>query len=230
MKTSAEIRKEAYGLLTSGGWLSKLVATALVGLATGFLVTFLEILFFGLDEILEPKSLAASLCSSFFSLILESLTSFLFAYVFVAAAKKAPKTGVVFAGARAAFSRPLGNAYLYLRLAVQTFLYFLLLIVPGIIAIYRYRQAWFLKAEHPDWSAKKCIAESCRLAVGKKAEMFRLDCSYWVSITLAMLSTLLVLVHPLLIFLSLLFIVFVAWYLRLGQAIYYRELIDHDAT
>ena len=57
-------------------------------------------------------------------------------------------------------------------------LWSLLLIIPGFIAAYSYRQALFLLIEHPEMSAFECIRESKRLMIGHKAELFVLDLSF----------------------------------------------------
>ena len=58
------------------------------------------------------------------------------------------------------------------------FLWSLLLIVPGIIASYRYRQAIYLLIDHPEMSVRECINESKRMMDGKKGELFILDLSF----------------------------------------------------
>ena len=57
-------------------------------------------------------------------------------------------------------------------------LWFMLFIIPGFIAIYRYRQALYLLIEHPEMSAYECIKESSRLMKGHKWELFELDLSF----------------------------------------------------
>ena len=59
-----------------------------------------------------------------------------------------------------------------------TFLWALLLVVPGIIAAYRYRLAIYLLLEHPDRRVMDCIRESKRLMDGRKMELFVLDLSF----------------------------------------------------
>ena len=58
----------------------------------------------------------------------------------------------------------------------------MLLIFPGVIMAYRYRQAVYLLIEHPDYSPVRCLQESARLMRGRKAELFVLDLSFlgWV--------------------------------------------------
>jgi uncharacterized membrane protein len=67
---------------------------------------------------------------------------------------------------------------LYLLESIFVFLWSLLLIVPGIIASYRYRQAIYILIDHPEMSVWECIKESKRIMNGKKAELFVLDLSF----------------------------------------------------
>lgn len=62
--------------------------------------------------------------------------------------------------------------------AVFVFLWSLLLVIPGIIAAYRYRMAIYLLLEHPEMSALDCISESKRLMMGHKWELFVFDLSF----------------------------------------------------
>ena len=58
------------------------------------------------------------------------------------------------------------------------FLWSLLLVVPGIIAAYRYRQALYLLLDHPEKSAWQCLRESATVMRGHKWELFMLDLSF----------------------------------------------------
>jgi len=91
------------------------------------------------------------------------------------------------AGAFSGFARPLGLAWLLFRIQLQITLWSFLFLIPGVVAYYRYRAAWYLKAEHPDWSAGRCLAESGRVMRGQKGRCFALDCSYWVLISLILI-------------------------------------------
>ena len=61
---------------------------------------------------------------------------------------------------------------------IFVFLWSLLLVVPGIIAAYRYRQAIYLLIDHPEMSVMDCIRESKRMMAGHKWELFVLDLSF----------------------------------------------------
>ena len=58
------------------------------------------------------------------------------------------------------------------------FLWSLLLIVPGIIAAYRYRMALYIMIENPHMSALDCITASKQMMNGHKGELFILDLSF----------------------------------------------------
>lgn len=57
-------------------------------------------------------------------------------------------------------------------------LWSLLLIIPGIIASYRYRMAQYLLITHPEYSIMDCIRESKQLMKGRKWEIFVLHLSF----------------------------------------------------
>jgi uncharacterized membrane protein len=67
---------------------------------------------------------------------------------------------------------------LYLLMSVKTFLWTLLFIIPGIIAIYRYSMAYFLMIDHPELSANELLAKSSQLMDGYKWKLFVLQLSF----------------------------------------------------
>lgn len=73
------------------------------------------------------------------------------------------------------FGRALG---LRLLMAVKIFLWSLLLIVPGIVAAYRYAMAPYLLAEHPDLTAPEAIEKSKEMMAGNKGRLFCLQFSF----------------------------------------------------
>lgn len=66
------------------------------------------------------------------------------------------------------------NALIY----IFTLLWSLLLFFPGVIASYRYRQAVYILADHPEYGALQCIRESKRMMRGQKLNLFVLDLSF----------------------------------------------------
>lgn len=96
--------------------------------------------------------------------------------LFLKAARNDPRRW--FAATFSGFARPLEATWLLVLINLRVFLWSLLLLVPGAVAVYRYRLAWYLKCEHGDWSAWKCLGESGRIMRGFKWQAFRLDVSY----------------------------------------------------
>jgi len=101
---------------------------------------------------------------------------------------------MLYTGERAAvgvlFSRfEIFGRALWLRvvMAVRIFLRSALLIVPGIVASYRYALAPYLMAENPNMTANEAIEESKRLMAGKKGRLFCMHLSFigwWVLVLL----------------------------------------------
>ncbi len=67
---------------------------------------------------------------------------------------------------------------LYLLYCLRIFLWSLLFVIPGIIAVFRYSQAFYLQVDHPDWTASQCIRESTYLMKGNKGKLFYLNLTF----------------------------------------------------
>lgn len=61
---------------------------------------------------------------------------------------------------------------------VQNFLWFLLLIIPGIVKSYSYRMVPYILADNPNIGCKKAIKLSNGMTAGHKFDMFVLDLSF----------------------------------------------------
>lgn len=68
--------------------------------------------------------------------------------------------------------------WLTILMTVFIFLWSLLLVVPGIIAAYRYSMAVFIFCDDPEKGALDCIRESKEMTHGYKAQLFVLDLSF----------------------------------------------------
>ncbi len=75
---------------------------------------------------------------------------------------------------------------LNILISLLVFLGCLLLLVPGLIAHYRYSQALYLLVDDPTKSPIQCLRESRLLMQGHKMELFELDLSFlgWYLLTL----------------------------------------------
>jgi len=67
---------------------------------------------------------------------------------------------------------------LYLLIFVKTFLWSLLLFVPGIIASLNYSQAYYILIQNPDIGIVEAIEESKRMMKGNKWRLFVLELSF----------------------------------------------------
>ncbi len=67
---------------------------------------------------------------------------------------------------------------LSLLIAVYTFLWGLLLIIPGIIKSYAYAMTPYIAAENPELGAEECINRSMKMMYGHKWELFVLDLTF----------------------------------------------------
>lgn len=68
--------------------------------------------------------------------------------------------------------------WLRLRMSIFTFLWSLLLVIPGIIKSYSYSMAGFIMSENPEMSAKEAMEVSMRMMKGNKWRLFCLQLSF----------------------------------------------------
>lgn len=68
---------------------------------------------------------------------------------------------------------------LTLMISVFVLLWCILLVIPGIIAAYRYSQAIFIMVEDPNKGIMQCIRESKAMMAGHKMEYFILELSFF---------------------------------------------------
>ena len=55
----------------------------------------------------------------------------------------------------------------------------MLLVIPGLVAVYRYRMAVFVILDNPNLTASQALAVSSRLTYGHKGELLMLDLHFW---------------------------------------------------
>jgi uncharacterized membrane protein len=73
------------------------------------------------------------------------------------------------------FGKALG---LYFMMCLFIILWLLLLVIPGIIAAYRYSQAFYVMVDHPEYGIMQCLDESKRMMRGNKFKYFCLELSF----------------------------------------------------
>jgi len=88
------------------------------------------------------------------------------------------RSGASFGNLLDGFSMLLRFLFLSVLSALIVGLLSLLLVVPGIIASYRYRMALYVMIDHPEMGVVQCMRESARMMKGHKLELFTLDLSF----------------------------------------------------
>lgn len=155
MKTSSELRAQAWGVL-SGKWGMAVVATLVYGVISG-VISFIP----------------------FVSWIATLLVSLPLAYGFTVMLLNVVRGSDVKLDTMGEgfkdYGRILGTMLLS---SVYQFLWMLLLIVPGIIKGYSYALTPYLLKDHPELKFNAAIEESMRLMSGNKMRLFLLDLSF----------------------------------------------------
>lgn len=123
------------------------------------------------SSVLRPGGMLLAFCIVLFS------TLFHFGYI-SCALKVSRGECVTFRNLFDGFAMPLKLIGLNIVMGVLIFLWSCLLIVPGIIAAYRYRLSVYLLLDNPEWGILDCIGESKRLMRGHKLHWFVLDLSF----------------------------------------------------
>ena len=201
MKTCKQIRQETWALLKTK-WFGRIIVVGSVLMAISLVVhyaivgAFAALSIDSLGEFCTNKAQAAQAGLGYtlptmrayvwmaVGWLFQSFIGYIFAAIMLYGAArvmlKAEANDVRrwFADSFEGFSRPFEMLGTLLLINVKVFLWALLFVIPGIIAAYRYRQTWFLKIEHPDWTASACIKESGRLMKGHKWQAFWLDLTY----------------------------------------------------
>ncbi len=271
MRSCSEIRQDAWNILTGSKWGWKILLNGVVLGAIMFAVLFgLEYLFevAGIqtwdsfrEAQLEAKRSGVELAvasghealrmtfasgfSTFVQYIFQGIISFGMCVTLLKCIKN--DSHGWFSGAFGGFARPLEMFWLTMLMMVKIVLWALLLIIPGIIACFRYALAWYVKAENPEMGANACIKRSCELMYGRKWNFVILGLSYFGWFLLAVLPiivasgimgasraglqageevspdivSLLVVCGS--IFVSVVMFAFVSMYVAIGKAVFYRD-------
>ena len=69
--------------------------------------------------------------------------------------------------------------WLNILIGVFTFLWTLLLIIPGIIKSYAYSMAYYILADNPELTAREALSKSKEITQGHKMELFILNLSFF---------------------------------------------------
>ena len=203
MRSSREMRQEAWGILTGSKWGWKILLDY-IALGGIFVAVTLALAYAyqaaGIQtwetfkeaqqaarragiEMAVPSAREAMrmTMASGFSNFVQYLFQGILAFGMVTALLKCVRNESKgwFSGAFGGFGRPLGLLWLTALMALKVFLWSLLLVVPGIVALFRYALAWYVKAENPDMGANACLARSGEIMRGRKWTLFWFSLSYF---------------------------------------------------
>lgn len=194
-ESSSNIRLLARQAL-DGQWKKVTVAFLLYLVCVLTPVIIIEVIFGSLNpEVIEAAMYGSeevttgSFIGTIYSILVEGAFSFGVVYYFLQMVRsRVSDYGNIFSG----FGYYLKTLGLYLMISIFTFLWTLLLIVPGIIAALRYSQAFYIMADDPNKGIMQCINESKALMKGNKSKLFCLQLSFIPWVLLAYFAFLLV--------------------------------------
>ena len=152
----ARARAQLGGGIFQNAWMTALAACLLIGLI---------------------ETAAGSILPAIGALIIVGPMEYGMAYLFLKQARDGQKMQMsdIFRGFQDDFG---GTLLIGLMTWLFTFLWSLLLFIPGIVKYYSYSMAYYVKLDHPEYGWKACIDESRRLMNGHKFEKFVLDLSF----------------------------------------------------
>lgn len=126
-------------------------------------------------RVLSPLSSVSSSISSLINFILSGPVAYGVAFFYLNILREdEARVESMFQG----FKRFLDTLLAYLFISIFTFLWFLLLIIPGIIAGLSYSMTYYILIDHPELTPLEAIRLSKEIMVGHKGELFVLGLSF----------------------------------------------------
>lgn len=154
-------RKQARAHI-GGGWVSLAIAVA-------FFMILMSIVDFVLHSIFHQNVITNFISFIYSVSIFGPAAVGIFAYcVATVREPETPSPTLAFSG----FENVLRSFSLGFQMMVRILLWALLLVIPGIIAAYRYCMAPMILRDRPDLSPTECIEESKRIMNGNKGKLF----------------------------------------------------------
>ncbi|MCC3375013.1 DUF975 family protein [Cohnella sp. REN36] len=158
MPTSAALRAQARESLR-GNWFAAILTTLLL-----YAVFFV----LGLINMIPVIGWLADL------FLAGPLIFGLYAYFQDFARNRIPDVSVAFSG----FKQFIDVFLLYLLISIFTYLWTLLLVIPGIIAALRYSQAYYILRDNPEIGALEALRRSKQMMAGHKGRLFVLGLTF----------------------------------------------------
>ena len=136
-----------------------------------------------------------------------------------------------FTGLTVGMKDPIGVSMLTIRRALRVIIGLALFVAPGIMLAYSYRQVWFLKARHPDWSSGRCLAEIAKMMLVAFAMSYlNSDPALLKSPKIIAAQSALALAGMSLLLFFTVASVFVSAYYTIGQAIFHSAMAVEDIS
>ena len=170
----SELKNKALGDL-KGNWTQPVLATLvylLIACIFGIDPSAFNSSNVGMQQNFTVWSGISLLVSLFF--IMPMSYSFILLFLDFIRGEKEKLVGKLFAFFRH-YGRALGTAFM---VALYTFFWSLLLVIPGIIKALAYSMTYFISKDHPEYSIDECIEASKRMMDGHKGELFILELSF----------------------------------------------------
>ena len=185
MNNNVHIIAEPVGLMRKiardalrGHWKEVFVGVLIYAVLTDYIAGILNMIFPSYREI-ELYGQTLTINQSFVGSLYTTILVGAFTYgmtLFLLTFFRTKKTNnaLIFEG----FSMPVKTIGLQIVITIRIFLWTLLFIIPGIIAAFRYSMAYYILADHPDYTITQCIEESKARMMGNKGTLFTLYLSF----------------------------------------------------
>ena len=174
MKTNSEIRQESLSIM-KGNWTSGVVVVLLLCVAATLCSIPASLIGLSGSEASSSISEILNLLVAIFIFYPLAMSMVIMFLSFVKSGEKLSAKGLTLG-----FKSPLygKSIVLYLLIAIYTFLWSLLLIVPGIIKSLSYALAPYILAENPELKANEAIEKSMAMMNGHKMQLFLMWLGY----------------------------------------------------
>lgn len=198
MPNRPQIKAEARSLIRTGS-VPPIAATAVVLLIVFALERITELVEYGspffsyyyydyLDTILsgDYASLPAlltdrasnSVMSMFFSVLVSLFTTVLYGGYYIYCMGIRQRMRMSYSTLADGLSAAGKLIWCSILIGIKTFLWSMLFVIPGLVAMYRYRFAYYNILTDPNLSASEAIRLSCQQTYGMKLDLFVLDISF----------------------------------------------------
>ena len=174
MKTNSEIRQDSLSIM-KGNWTSGVVVVLLLCVAVTLCSIPTSLLGLSGSETSSSISEILNLLVAIFIFYPLAMSMVIMFLSFVKSGEKLSAKGLTLGFKSPLYSK---SIVLYLLIAIYTFLWSLLLIVPGIIKSLSYALAPYILAENPELKANEAIEKSMAMMNGHKMQLFLMWLGY----------------------------------------------------